>query len=222
MTIDPDSGLIAWTPSVGGAYDVTVTASNSVNTAVQSFVLIVTETAVITSNPITQTSVGQLYNYDVDATGYPTPTYALTTAPTGMSINPNTGLIAWTPGAGGVYSVTVTANNAVGSQNQAFNLMATQTPTIASTPVTEIGINQSYSYDVTATGYPAPTFTLTTAPPGMTIDQNSGLIEWTPDAGGTFTVTVSAKNGVDTAVQTFDITVNEYLIYLPIVLRSGP
>lgn len=305
MTIDPDTGLIAWTPGSGGEYDVTVTASNSVNTAVQNYVLMVTETAVITTVPITQTSVGQLYNYDVDATGYPTPTFALTNPPSGMSIDPDTGLIAWTPGAGGVYPVTVTASNAVGSQNQAFNLMATQTPAIVSTPVTEIGINQSYSYDVSATGYPAPTFsltdapdgmsidpdtglinwaptisglfdvtvtavnaagsttqifalavteaptitstplfeasvgqpynytvttdgypaptfTLTTAPNGMTIDQNSGLIAWTPDAGGVFTVTVSADNGVDTAVQTFDITVNEYFVFLPVVFRSGP
>ncbi|MBV7327420.1 hypothetical protein KFU94_04000 [Chloroflexi bacterium TSY] len=38
----------------------------------------------------------------------------------------------------------------------------------------------AYSYDVEATGNPAPTYSLTSPPVGMIIDTNSGLISWTP------------------------------------------
>src|SRR5690606_6160337 len=41
-------------------------------------------------------------------------------------------------------------------------------PVITSTPVISAVVGQPYSYDVNATGTPAPTYTLTTHPAGMT------------------------------------------------------
>ena len=52
---------------------------------------------VITSTPVTTGTVGSLYSYDVNASGYPYPTYSLTTPPSGMAIDPATGIISWTP-----------------------------------------------------------------------------------------------------------------------------
>lgn len=82
-------------------------------------------------------------------------------------------------------------------------------PVIISTPVTDANIGQLYTYDVDANGYPAPTYTLTTYPPDMAIDHNTGLIEWIPAATGDFDVTVNAGNGGQRpdANQTFTITV---------------
>ena len=52
----------------------------------------------IISAPITEAIVGQLYTYDVDATGKPAPVYSLDgTEPNGMAIDPNSGLISWMP-----------------------------------------------------------------------------------------------------------------------------
>ncbi|MBV7327419.1 putative Ig domain-containing protein [Chloroflexi bacterium TSY] len=56
-------------------------------------------------------------------------------------------------------------------------------------------VNQVYSYDMEATGNPAPTYSLISPPAGMIIDTNSGLISWTPAMTGTFPVTVVATNG---------------------------
>ena len=80
-------------------------------------------------------------------------------------------------------------------------------PVIASTPVTSAVVGQPYSYDVNATGTPAPTYTLTTSPLGMTIDGSTGLIQWTPQSPGSFAVTVKTTNSAGTDVQNFTIDV---------------
>ncbi len=41
----------------------------------------------ITSTPVTTGTVGEVYSYDVNASGYPYPTYSLTTPPAGMTID---------------------------------------------------------------------------------------------------------------------------------------
>ena len=69
--------------------------------------------ATITSTPVTAGVVGQLYGYDVEATGNPTPTFSLIAAPTGMVIDAVTGLITWTPAAEGSFEVIVQASNGV-------------------------------------------------------------------------------------------------------------
>jgi lysophospholipase L1-like esterase len=70
-----------------------------------------------------------------------------------------------------------------------------QPPKITSKPVTEAIVGKEYRYQVTAEGSPPPQFRLTTAPDGMAIDPNSGLITWT------------ASDTVDTSV---DVGIEAY------------
>ena len=129
-----------------------------------------------------------------------------------MSINTTTGLIQWTPGSTGDFNVTVRAENGVNPpSDQSFVITVSGTaPAITSTPVTGGQLSQLYSYDVNATGNPAPTYSLTTFPIGMTINTTTGQIDWTPGSTGDFDVTVQASNGVNPpASQSFVITVTE-------------
>jgi lysophospholipase L1-like esterase len=80
----------------------------------------------ITSSPITTTTVGNLYTYDVNASGSPAPTYSLTNSPAGMTIDPSTGLIQWTPDNTGTFNVTVEAINSAGSDSQSYTLEVMQ------------------------------------------------------------------------------------------------
>ncbi|OPX95323.1 MAG: Xanthan lyase precursor [Syntrophorhabdus sp. PtaB.Bin027] len=84
------------------------------------FVPIGSSAPTITSDPITTGSVGLPYTYDVQAYGSPTLLYELTSAPGGMTINPATGLISWTPTATGSFNVTVRVSNSFGSDTQSF------------------------------------------------------------------------------------------------------
>ena len=170
----------------------------------------------ITSTPVTAALAGSTYIYDVNAGGVPAPTYALTAAPTGMTINAATGVITWVPGAADIaaspHSVTVEATNGGGTDTQNYQITVTgNPPSITSTPVTTATAGVLYTYDVNATGNPPPTYSVTVAPTGMTISVTTGLISWTPTAAqiGTQNVTVGAANGLapdDT--QSFTITVS--------------
>jgi uncharacterized delta-60 repeat protein len=84
-------------------------------------------------------------------------------------------------------------------------------PVITSPPPPAQGLTRtSYSHTFTATGSPAPTFSVTagTLPPGLFLQFN-GLLTGTPTTAGTFSgITVTASNGLSpAATQTFDITI---------------
>jgi len=84
-----------------------------------------------------------------------------------------------------------------------------ETPVIISTPVTGAVTGEAYAYDVEATGNPAPTFNLITAPAGMAIDPASGLVDWLPAMAGDYDVEVGAINAVGSTSQLFTISVAE-------------
>jgi pectate lyase/lysophospholipase L1-like esterase len=85
-------------------------------------------------------------------------------------------------------------------------------PSFTSTPKTNVTVFQQYTYDVNASGSPSPTYELITYPDGMTIDHNTGLIEWRPTVPGNFNVTVKAHNGnMPDANQSFVITVDHII-----------
>lgn len=134
MTINATSGLINWTPASIGIVDVTVRANNSVGADTQEFTINVAqitnpEAPVITSAPIESAVVNIPYSYNVEATGKPSPQFSLSAAPSGMTINATTGLIAWTPNSTGSFGVTVVASNSEGNTNQTFTLTVTDAPT---------------------------------------------------------------------------------------------
>ena len=121
------------------------------------------------------------------------------------------GRIEWTPSAEGDYAVTVRAGNGVPPDaEQSFTIVvehAPVAPDITSTPQETAAVGETYAYQMTATGYPAPDFDLDIGPPGMSMDEN-GLVQWTPTSAGAFAVSVRASNGVfPDAVQDFSIEV---------------
>jgi Leucine-rich repeat (LRR) protein len=213
MGVNSATGLVSWTPSTPGTFAVAVRVSNSVGSAEQPFTITVNELPQITSSPVTAGLVGQPYAYDVDASGVPAPTFALVTNPAGMTINAGSGLLAWTPPAAGIYTVTVTANNSVGADSQTFEINVTadtelEAPQILTQPPTVGAVGQNYTYDVDASGVPAPLFALSQAPAGMSINSTTGSISWLPRDPGVFPVTVTASNSAGATEQSFSITVD--------------
>jgi hypothetical protein len=182
---------------------------------------------VITSLPITEATQGELYSYDVEATDFDpgdTLSYVLDVAPEGMSIDPATGLITWTPNGAqaGDNSVTVTVydnGRPVLSDSQNFTITVENTndaPVITSIPVTGAIQGELYSYDVEATDFdPGDTlsYSLDVAPDGMTIDPFTGVITWIPAEAqvGDNSVTVTVFDDGTPALsgnQSFTVTVS--------------
>ena len=119
------SGLISWTPNEThvGSRTVTIRATNRAGFVDQVYSIdVVSSLPLITSTPVTTGGTGTTYQYAVQATGSPAATFSLAAWPTGMTINPTTGLIGWTPTVSqvGNANVTVTATNFRGNHSQSF------------------------------------------------------------------------------------------------------
>jgi hypothetical protein len=168
----------------------------------------------ITSIPQNTARVGQLYTYIVQAYGEPAPVYALGTAPAGMTIDPVSGLVEWTPAAGqeGVQNVTVTASNQSGSDSQSFQITVAGSasgPSFTSSPLTEAEAGQQYTYQVTVSGTPPITYALAEKPTGMIIEPGRGTVAWMPTRAqaGPHPVRITATNNAGSGEQSYTLEV---------------
>jgi hypothetical protein len=166
--------------------------------------------------------VGDPYSYPLAVAGDPTPHLSVTQGalPPGLSLSRD-GTISGTPTTPGSYDATVTATNDVGikdiSTGQAsdsFSIEITEVPTITSSPAATFTIGEESTFDVTATGFPAPEISETgSIPEGLVFDIQPGgtaTISGTPapGTGGVYPITITASNGVQPdAVQDFVLTV---------------
>jgi len=107
--------------------------------------------------------------------------------------------------------------NGIGNTSRSVTLQVTSSPVGPSAPVItpipeqSATVGRLFTYDVEATGSPAPTFSLITKPAGMTIDSSTGLIQWTPDASQVraFYVQVLARNSEGFDAGLFSLTVSQ-------------
>ncbi len=126
------TAALSGTPASGsnGTYALTFTANNGVGTpATQSFALTVDQSPTFSSSNSTTFTVGTAGTFAVTASGVPTPSLNESGAlPAGVTFTDNgngTATLAGTPASGtaGVYSLTLTANNGMGSPtSQTFTL----------------------------------------------------------------------------------------------------
>jgi hypothetical protein len=226
MTIQAASGAIEWTPSntQAGSHSVSVRVADPAGAAAtQDFSVAVSagnSAPQVTSTPATAATVGAPYRYDVDAADAngDTLAFSLTRAPAGMSIDPATGVIGWTPAATqlGTHAVSVQVRDPGGLvADQAYTVtvsVGNAAPQITSAAVTTATVGIEYRYTVAAADPNGDTlaYTLAQAPAGMTVQPASGAISWTPTAGqlGSQPVTVRVSDpGGLAATQTFAIVV---------------
>lgn len=207
MTVNPETGVIDWTPAalnIGEqAVEVLVNDGRG-GEAVQLFTINVSDNhpPVITSSPVLMTNVGEHYAYSVIAIDPDNDVlrYELTTFPQGMLIS-DTGLITFTSTLEqvGQHTVTVQVTDPGGLQaSQTYNLSVEANnlpPVITSLPVISTTEIEDYQYQVQATD-PNPgdtlTFGLDHHSNGMSINSETGVINWQPDSS--FDGTTVAQN----------------------------
>ncbi len=215
------AGVLSGTPIVGsdGSYPIAIEATNGTSPdATQSFTLTVQNLATaptITSAPSTTFTAGTAGSFTVTATGSPAPTFTETgNLPSGVTLNPTTGALSGIPatGTGGSYPINIVASNGTDPDGtQSFTLTVDEAPAITSSDSTSFTIGSDGSFTVTATGYPAPTYSESgTLPSGVTLNSATGALSGTPSAGtnGSYSITIDATNSVGSdAIQSFTLTV---------------
>jgi choice-of-anchor A domain-containing protein/RHS repeat-associated protein len=228
VAIDTLTGVISWMPSISdkGVSRVVVGVQDILGgqTTAEIFVSVgsINVPPLIESIPSTVAGEGQAYAYHVkarDAEGQQV-FYSLTEGPDGMSINPVTGVLSWTPGVGasleGEAYVQVKATDALGgTAEQAYyiEVSASQVnfaPRITSLPVRRAITDEEYTYQLSAFDPEGQEmlFTLLSGPSGMALDAETGLLTWENPAAGEFDVRVAVydEEGVG-SYQNYRLTV---------------
>ncbi len=205
-SIDSVTGLFTWTPAAAGSFRVNIVADDGRGgRATQSFTATVAAPvannapAQITSQPPAPAVVGRRYEYQVTATDADNDAVLFRLgpgAPAGMTIDRDSGLLAWTPGAAGDIPVTVVAVDVKGmGQSQSFVLPVVTADATNAAPVIDsvttgsssIVVNAPLEYHVLAHDPDGDAITFGFAsgsqvPAGMTIDRLTGVLTWTPTA----------------------------------------
>jgi Calcineurin-like phosphoesterase/Bacterial Ig domain/Putative Ig domain len=127
----------AWIDTVEEANDfwffVRNDSTNGKKTRLDQIYVVVTysqgvESPKITSTPVTEASVGQPYTYEATATGTQPITWSIVSGPSGLTIDPNTGVVSWTPNGAGSFGVQIKARNSAGGDTQGYTLVVPLPP----------------------------------------------------------------------------------------------
>ena len=173
----------------------------------------------ITSNPSTVFQVGQAGTFTVSTGASPTATLTERGAlPAGITFTDNgdgTATIAGTaPSRAGTYPITITAKNGTSpTVKQVFLLYIGTPPTITSAAQAQLVQGSAGTFTISTSGFPAADITESgNLPTGVSLTDNgdgTATLSGTPaaDTAGTYSITVTAANGLTPATQTLTLTV---------------
>jgi hypothetical protein len=208
VSYDSTTGLISGTPLYyTGNYSVYLTAYGPTSTAYGTLALSVgTLAPAITSSTSANGAEGQPFSYQITATHEPT-SYSATGLPPGLLLDSSSGLISGTPTSFGSFYVTLSATNSHGTSPLAYLYLtiATSRPTIT-TDYANVMSGMEFVYQIYADKNPT-SYDATGLPPGLAINQTTGLISGTPTASGLYEITLSATNSFGPGTGTLYLTV---------------
>ena len=222
------TGTLAGTPSAGGSFNFTVTATdaNSQTGSRAYSVTVGAPTIAVAPATLPGGGVAQAYSQTLTASGGTAGySFAVTAGalPAGLTLAGN-GTLSGTPSAGGTFNFTVTAtDSSTGSGpytgSRAYSLtIAASTVILPPTTLAAATVTTAYSASVNpATGGTAPySYAISggTLPPGLSVS-SAGVISGTPTAPGSFSFSLRATDSstgtgpYTSAPQTYSLLVND-------------
>ncbi len=153
---------------------------------------------------------------EANASGGQTPyTYAISGAPSGITINSDSGRITGRPTQTGTFTITVTVTDAEdGTASTAFTLTVPDPVSpLTMASISDVTVTKNAAItaiEISASGGQTPyTYSMSDAPSGIAIHSSSGRITGTPTQAGTFTITVTVTDDHGrTGTRSFSMMVN--------------
>ncbi|MBQ7578374.1 MAG: putative Ig domain-containing protein, partial [Synergistaceae bacterium] len=129
--------------------------------------------------------------------------------PSGLTLDPNTGIITGTPTHIFKGTVAITATNSAGSDTKNVKLtIKAIKPKILTSSLTEARVGQSYNFTLEASGSPVLTWSGEDLPAWLSISSN-GKISGTPKESGKFKFYVTVANEAGSKRKKLTLTVKE-------------
>ena len=213
LDVDHTNGIISGTPLVSGPFAITIDVTNLYGAATNTLYLDLASGApIITSSLTNSGKQGKTFSYTITATNNPA-TYSATPLPSGLSIDPLTGIISGVPLVNGTFPVTIGSYNIFGAGSETLTLiLATNIPVITS-PLTAVGSEEAPfpTYTIKANNGPT-SFSAANLPIGLTVDTSSGKITGIPLFAGNYSVPIFAANAYGVGSNTLQLTVGNLQI----------
>jgi RHS repeat-associated protein len=244
ISFDSSTRTLTWVAGGVGSQNFTLRVTDSQGAYTEQHFTVPAETSppanqppVIRSLPPNPTYAARGYVYQVDAydPNGEQLTYSVDVRSQQLGVQiSSAGRLTWLPSLAGDYEITVAVSDGVNpAAEQTFTLhvlspvAVNAPPEITSQPFGPAVRNRSYQYQATATdpNGDAISWSLDLSQihvgdrGNLAIDANSGLLTWTPQTEGTFTIVVVADDGNAQALQTFQLKV---LDNAPPVITSPP
>jgi uncharacterized repeat protein (TIGR03803 family) len=193
LIFNSGTGLISGIPASTGTFNLPISATNASGTTSGVLTLAINPVVapVITSCSSLTCSPSSVISYRITGTNSPT-IFGATGLPTGLSLNPNTGIITGTPATTGDSTVALSATNSIGTGTSVLALIVQQgaaAPALTSPSTGGGAATLPFTYQVTGTNNPT-NFSATGLPSGVTIDSVTGIISGSSTVAGIFNITV--------------------------------
>lgn len=198
------TGLVSGTPTKAGAFSFRVQATGSNNTDTKDLSIFVLAPLDLTlaggvppkAEPVPLNGkVNTPFTWDVDAVGgKPGYTFSSTTLPVGLTLDPATGTVSGTPTVAGVTQLTMTVTDSTGAKDTlraSLNVKALLAFSPTARPRSG-KVGRTYSWKLPVTGASKVKIFLASGsfPPGLSINEETGVISGTPLTSGSFKVKV--------------------------------
>ncbi|MGH3159031.1 MAG: putative Ig domain-containing protein [Streptosporangiaceae bacterium] len=233
LSLDPETGTISGTPAGTGTAAFTAAVTDEGNppvTATASLTLTVTASPLaVATTALPTATLSTLYSAQLSAAGGVTPyTWSISDGllPSGLALDPSTGIISGTATEVGTFAVTMEVTDsdspaATATANLSITVAAPLAVTTNSLPGSEVA--EPYSAGLSASGgVPPYTWTVVSGlPPGLSLNTGTGMVSGMPGSEGGYAITVDVTDSADPATTTqaiVDIVVNPTLVinaYLP-------
>ncbi|MCB1224233.1 MAG: putative Ig domain-containing protein [Verrucomicrobiales bacterium] len=197
------NGLLAGNPTTSGTYSFTVGLTDAAACTGQATRAITINpggcsSVTVTPQPMPPGAIGVPYNQTPSASPAGFYTWTATNLPQGLVINPATGAISGTPAVGGTATITATTGDG-GQTCSGSTTLTVACGGLAVGPATLPDGTKGavYQAQVQATGGSAPyLYQLVTGslPPGLALDNATGVIQGVPSTDGVFAFTISVTD----------------------------